>query len=417
MNKKALIIGAGIHGCTVAVELASKGYDVTVIDRKEDMLFGSSFATHNRIHLGYHYARSKETRIECKKGYDYFLKNFKDCLVFPEFYYVIDKDKSNVNTKEYKNAMEEIGLECDSIWPDKKFLNHEHIDESFKVREACFDIWKVKDVFKNKFRELNIKEIYNFGIIKATNIDKNKIKLTSSKSVIELDVDLIVNCTYTYTNNVQKAFSIFEDLTPYKFETTEVAVVESDVEIPALTVTDGPFITILPYAGKKNHYLVYDVTHSVVHSEIGLEYRSPETSHSNWEKMLEHGLKYYPFFKDLKYRYSLYGSRPIPLKAKNDERTTRIIKHDYPIDFYSILEGKFVSAPVFADKLANVIEEQHKLEQKKALIGYTGFIGSNLKESETFDDFYNSKNIQDIEGKKYELIVSTGNYGTRFIEF
>jgi hypothetical protein len=34
-----------------------------------------------------------------------------------------------------------------------------------------------------------------------------------------------------------------------------------------------------------------------------------------------------------------------------------------------------------------------------ALIGYTGFIGSNLARQFDFDDFYNSKNIDDIAGK------------------
>lgn len=45
---------------------------------------------------------------------------------------------------------------------------------------------------------------------------------------------------------------------------------------------------------------------------------------------------------------------------------------------------------------------------KTALIGYTGFVGSNLATQHTFDDLYNSSNIQDIEGKEYDLIVSAG---------
>lgn len=41
---------------------------------------------------------------------------------------------------------------------------------------------------------------------------------------------------------------------------------------------------------------------------------------------------------------------------------------------------------------------------KNCLIGYTGFIGSNLKTQVDFDDFYNSKNIQDLKGN-YDLVV------------
>lgn len=39
------------------------------------------------------------------------------------------------------------------------------------------------------------------------------------------------------------------------------------------------------------------------------------------------------------------------------------------------------------------------------LIGFTGYVGSTLLTQTTFDDLYNSKNIADITGKEYDLIV------------
>ncbi len=43
-----------------------------------------------------------------------------------------------------------------------------------------------------------------------------------------------------------------------------------------------------------------------------------------------------------------------------------------------------------------------------ALVGFTGFVGSTLLAQQTFDDLYNSKNIEEIAGKKYDLIVCAG---------
>lgn len=43
---------------------------------------------------------------------------------------------------------------------------------------------------------------------------------------------------------------------------------------------------------------------------------------------------------------------------------------------------------------------------KSALIGYTGFVGSNLLSQHKFSDKYNSSNIEEIEGKSYDLVVS-----------
>lgn len=46
----------------------------------------------------------------------------------------------------------------------------------------------------------------------------------------------------------------------------------------------------------------------------------------------------------------------------------------------------------------------------KALIGYTGFVGSNIDTQTEFDDKYNTSNIDNIDGKEYDLIVSAATY-------
>jgi NAD dependent epimerase/dehydratase family len=43
---------------------------------------------------------------------------------------------------------------------------------------------------------------------------------------------------------------------------------------------------------------------------------------------------------------------------------------------------------------------------KTALIGYTGFVGSNIAAAKGFTDFYNTRNIADIRGRSYDLVVS-----------
>lgn len=40
-----------------------------------------------------------------------------------------------------------------------------------------------------------------------------------------------------------------------------------------------------------------------------------------------------------------------------------------------------------------------------ALIGYTGFVGSNILRQRSFENLYNSKNIKKIAGKVYDLLV------------
>ena len=49
-----------------------------------------------------------------------------------------------------------------------------------------------------------------------------------------------------------------------------------------------------------------------------------------------------------------------------------------------------------------------------ALIGHTGFVGSNINKQAEFDFCYNSKNIRAIEGKSFDVIVCAGARGTKW---
>jgi predicted DNA-binding protein YlxM (UPF0122 family) len=50
----------------------------------------------------------------------------------------------------------------------------------------------------------------------------------------------------------------------------------------------------------------------------------------------------------------------------------------------------------------------------EGLIGYTGFVGSNIAKQKEFDFYYNSKNIEEIEGKEFDLLVVAGARGTKW---
>lgn len=52
---------------------------------------------------------------------------------------------------------------------------------------------------------------------------------------------------------------------------------------------------------------------------------------------------------------------------------------------------------------------------KTALVGYTGFVGSNLMAQTTFDKVYNSKNIQDIFKESFDLVIYSGVRAEKFL--
>jgi hypothetical protein len=49
-----------------------------------------------------------------------------------------------------------------------------------------------------------------------------------------------------------------------------------------------------------------------------------------------------------------------------------------------------------------------------ALIGHTGFVGANLLRQHPFASLYNSKNIEEIQGREFELLVCAGVTSTKW---
>src|SRR3954452_9897381 len=52
---------------------------------------------------------------------------------------------------------------------------------------------------------------------------------------------------------------------------------------------------------------------------------------------------------------------------------------------------------------------------RSALIGHTGFVGSNLARQHRFDATYNSSNIDSISGEEFDLLVCAGVRAEKWI--
>ena len=363
---KALVIGAGIHGITIACELAKLNVDVTIIDSNQEILMGTSSSTHNRVNMGYHYPRSLETAEECHRGFEFFQRNLPSALYYPtSSYYVIEKSNSLVNSSQYRDFLKDAGLKYSCEYPVGDILIPDHIEESFKVWEPCYDVQILRRIYHQKIENLSVKLVLGFNMQNGK-IDGKRVILTSNVNHrISDDFDIVVNATYASTNNTQAILGCREPRKTYCYQKTEVVVVSYEKSLlPAVTVMDGPFITVLPYlqGGHRNKYVVYDVVSSIHEEFVGEfmpeNFRTPQVV-SKYGEMLSRGKKYFTFMSDLTPQTSLWALRPIPLTTlENDSRVTNLIKHDVHDCFYSVLEGKFVSAPLQGQVVAEILVQQ-----------------------------------------------------------
>jgi glycerol-3-phosphate dehydrogenase len=61
------VLGGGLQGCCVALELASRGVPVTLIDENGELLTRTAVANEGKVHLGYMYARLAEKARHLRK--------------------------------------------------------------------------------------------------------------------------------------------------------------------------------------------------------------------------------------------------------------------------------------------------------------------------------------------------------------
>jgi hypothetical protein len=51
---------------------------------------------------------------------------------------------------------------------------------------------------------------------------------------------------------------------------------------------------------------------------------------------------------------------------------------------------------------------------KSALVGHTGFVGGTLLRQRSFDDLYNSRNVEALAGKTYDLVACAAAPGVKW---
>ena len=353
MTKNVLIIGAGIHGCFLAKYLNKFNINIYLIEKNKDICLESSGATHNRANRGFHYPRSNETTSECKIAYDYFEKKYNPYLKKRQSFYCIEK-KSKVSFKDYIFFFKKKKLKY-KIIKKSKFIKNNNLEGIIQAEEGCYDHNKLKVMLKKKLTQSKIKIFYNFNLDKIKYQNQVLTLISDKNKLIKNKIDVIVNATYDSSNQILKKFFAKKHFSEYLHQLTEVVTVKTKVPFPGITIMDGPFATIMPLTKKKNKYLLYDVTNSIL--KTSNRPISKNVKKTNYLKIKSKLSKYLNFTKDFKYVSSVYGNRPIPKKDINDDRSTKIIENHYRknIKMISIREGKYISAPYVTYKLSRKI--------------------------------------------------------------
>ena len=222
-------------GCHLATTLLQRGYNVKLFEKKK-IFNGMSGANTNRLHMGYHYPRSFQTRMQSKYGYDHFIKKYPTLVkkIKNNLIYIVKKH-SLVDFETYKEIMKSSKLDV----KDTNFFSNEllNVDGLAKVKEAQILQDKAKKFFKSKLKK---------NLIENKDIKINQLKIGKKICFENECYDYLIDCTAGHLFN-KKVFDI-------SYEPRVTWIYRSKLKSFALMAMDGNFYNIFPY--KKKEYIL-----------------------------------------------------------------------------------------------------------------------------------------------------------------
>jgi len=305
MSKNIVIIGTGWYGLYSALLLQEK-YNVIILEKNSEIFENSSNYNQNRLHLGYHYPRSYNTRKMCLDGYYKFVEKFRDLIDFIDNnYYCISKDslidfstyKQIFNLPKYKHTFIKnnfiSNIDDDIINTQEKIINSEKTKKYFNEKIKCeikFN-YLVKDI-----KQINNKVIINDDII----------------------CDLLIDCSYNQLGLSKKKY-IYENTISFIYERTNY-----DDDYDSLTIMDGEFFSLFPRDVNKKLYSLTHVKYTPFQKEYELSKLNNNISDEELDEininMVNDVIKYLPNFKKHYKLKTYFLSYKCKLISKNDTR-------------------------------------------------------------------------------------------------
>jgi hypothetical protein len=329
---KIAIIGGGWVGCHLAHKLQHE-HEVTIFEKNNKLFTETSYNNQNRLHLGFHYARSFETRELCQNTFFRFIEDYKFATnKIDKNLYCVAKNNSLLDYKTYLKIFEEFEFE-------KTLYNSESFEGCIITKEQHIDFKKMFDFFN-----LNL----NF---------EKKLITPNLLRRLQKKYDLVINATNNHLTNKSTENSFYETTLSLIYKKIKKTPFDS------ITVVDGKLFSIYPYMD--DLYTVTDVEFTPLKKFKKIK-KLKEYVKNNVDlnliekrkKLIEKKItSYYPTFLSEFMYTSYFISTKTKIEGKTDSRYPSITQSDNLVNCFT---GKIQGIYLIEDYIKKIIYEKNR---------------------------------------------------------
>jgi glycine/D-amino acid oxidase-like deaminating enzyme len=354
------VVGGGIFGATCALELAQIA-DVTLFERRGDLLGETSDTNQRRHHSGFHYPRSYDTITEIRAAKASFEETFGAAIdrSFPA-YYCTSASGVEIPAERYLAACQSNGLPFTITDPPAGIVDAALVSLCLLTDEGVYDTVRLRRILRERLHRAGTVRTELLTDVVSGRITSDGVKrlaVSGPGGAREEAFDYLVNATYAQRNLVSQWFGF--PVEPLRFDLYEILEMRLPIPQVSVTVLDAPFTT-LTGTGHEDRFLLSHIHDSVSCSVIpddGMPPAWPEAT-SNRANMIRHCAKYLPILEHATDVRSVWMTRAVNAFARDfDARPTVISDHGFGC--WSVLGGKVVTCVANAREIAReVLAEQ-----------------------------------------------------------
>ena len=322
---KVCIIGAGWYGCHIGGSLKALGFEVTVFEKNSQIFSEASGKNQFRLHMGFHYPRHHNTRIQSRDGFIRFMDRYPELSrEVPNNYYAISHEESLMDFATYRLVMTSSGLSFQEAHP----LGLRGVEGILVVDERVLLTEQARQFFIGRLGD----SLRTGATVKTVAPRNNQVEVNGDL------FDWVVDTTWGTGSHGFLPIPVY-------YEPTILLYYETDgcSQPAAITLVDGPLCSVYP-TERSDIYTLSSVPHTPLgHSSSAAEAIAiregvdTETVAAKRQAMETQITRYLPDFRD---QFRFVGPQ-ISLKTKPvgnfDDRSCYVFRHGH---VFTVMSGK-----------------------------------------------------------------------------